>query len=214
MPWPSDFENILGGVDIAIFNVATLRTDMRPDRKRLLDDLPTPRAFLRGVAGVHSDHLMTSSLSLIFKDVEERAPGGVHDTFCQMMVFDHAVDIEVLDSDMMVLLGVLCSSLEMEITALPLDLQMGLCGALRSFASALRTLLPACNHALLAPERGLALAVVAGVLDGVAFRVREERFQPDIDPNIRMFTRGWSMFLLWFRLTHDESIPMAVSTQD
>src|SRR5712692_7935747 len=115
MPWPSDFENILGGVDIAIFNVATDRADMRTHRKRLLDNLPTPIAFLRGVAGVHSDHLMTSSLSLIFKDIEERAPGGIHDAFCQMMVLDHAVDIEVLDSDMMVLLGVLLGSLEMEI---------------------------------------------------------------------------------------------------
>ena len=157
MPWPSDFENILGGVDIAIFNVATLRTEMRPDRKRLLDDLPTPRAFLRGEAGVHSNDLMSSTLSLGSEEVEERAPGGVHDTFCQMMVFDHAVNIEVLDSDMMVLLGVLLGSLEMEITALPLDLQVGLCRMLGSLTPSLRAFLAACNRALLAPERGFVL---------------------------------------------------------
>ena len=79
MPWPCTFQYILSGVDIAILNVATGRTDMRPDAQRLVDHLPTPRALLRGVAGVHSNDLMSSTLSLGSENSEERAPGGVHD---------------------------------------------------------------------------------------------------------------------------------------
>src|SRR5712692_10762593 len=125
MPWPSDFENILGGVDIAIFNVATDRTDMCTDRQRLLDDLPTPIAFLRGEAGVHSNDLMSSTLSLGSKDIEERAPGGIHDRFGKVMVLDHAVNVQLLDGNKLILFSVGLGNLEMEITALALDLQMG-----------------------------------------------------------------------------------------
>src|SRR5712692_3342556 len=107
MPWPCTFENVLGGVDITILNVATRRTDMRTHAQRLLDDLTTPIALLRGVAGVHSHDLMTSSLSLICKDVEERTPGGVQDGFRQMMVFHQIVDGEFLDGNMLILLRVL-----------------------------------------------------------------------------------------------------------
>jgi len=59
---------------------------MRPDAQRLVDNLPTPRACLRGVGRVHSDYLMSSTLSLGSENIEERAPGGVHDAFCQMMI--------------------------------------------------------------------------------------------------------------------------------
>ena len=79
MPWPCTFQDILGRVDITIFNVATVRTNMCTDGKRLLDNLTTPIAFLRGVAGVHSNDLMSSTLSLGSENIEERAPGGVHD---------------------------------------------------------------------------------------------------------------------------------------
>src|SRR5713226_5128983 len=65
MPWPCTFENILGGVDITVLNVAAIRTDMRTDRKRLLDNLTTPVAFLRGEAGVHSNNLMSSTSPVI-----------------------------------------------------------------------------------------------------------------------------------------------------
>src|SRR6266852_3759933 len=185
MPWPSNFEYILSSVDISILNVATERTDMRTDAQRLVDNLPTPIAFLRGVAGVHSDYLMSSTLSLGSEDVEECTPGGVHDAFCEMMIFDHAIDVEVR-----------------------------LCGALGGFSTPFRPLLPTSNRALLASQRSLALAVVAWVLDGVPFAIGQEGFQPNVNANIRMFARAWGMLLVWFRLTDKQCIPMPISTQD
>ena len=99
---------------------------MRPNRKGLLNKLPTVAICLCGEARVDSDDLMTGSLSLIFKKSEKRAPGGVHDAFCEMMVFDHAVDVQVLDGNVMILVGVLLSRLEVKITALTCDLEMRL----------------------------------------------------------------------------------------
>ena len=65
MPWPCKFENILSGVDITVSDIPTERTDMGSHRQRFLHDLPTVVALLRGETRVHSDHLMTSSLSLL-----------------------------------------------------------------------------------------------------------------------------------------------------
>ena len=149
---------------------------MRPDAQRLVDHLPTPIAFSRGVGRVHSNDLMSGAFSLGGENIEERTPGGVHDAFCEMMVFHHAIDVEVLDGNMMVLFRVVFSDLVVEITALALDLEVRLCRPLGGFSTPFRPLLPTCYRALLAPECGLTLAVVAWVLDGVAFRVREERF--------------------------------------
>jgi hypothetical protein len=137
MPWPCTFQDILGRVDITVFNVATMRTDMGTDGKRLLDPLTTPRAFLRGVAGVHSNDLMSSTFSLGSENSEERASGGVHDALCEMVVFDHAINVQVFNGNMLILFRVVCSDLEMKITALPFDLQMGLRRALRSFSTPL-----------------------------------------------------------------------------
>ncbi len=117
---------------------------------------------------------MSSTLSLGSQDIEERAPGGVHDGFRQMMVLHHPINIQVLNGNMLILFSILFGDLEMKVTTLPLDLQVGVCGALRSFAPSLRTLLPACNRALLASERLLTLAIIAWVLDGTALAIGQE----------------------------------------
>lgn len=214
MPWPSDFEYILGGVDIAIFNVATGRTDMRTDRKRFLDDLTTPGALLRGVAGVHSDDLVPSTCSLGSENVEERAPGGVHDTFCEMVVLHHAIDVQLLDGNMMILLSVALGNFIVEVPPLSLDLEMGLCGATGSFSAAMTALLAAGYCPLLAPEGLLALPIVARIFNRMALRVSQEALQAYIDANIRMLTCTWGMVGRWLRLTDNQSVPMSVSTQD
>src|SRR5712692_188237 len=135
MPWPCTFQYILGRVDITIFNVATVRTDMGTDGKRLLDPLTTPIAFLRGVAGVHSNDLMSSTLSLGSEYIEECAPGGVHDALRQMMILDHIGDLQVLNGNMVMGLSVLLGNLVVEVSTLPLDLEMGLRRALGCFTT-------------------------------------------------------------------------------
>jgi hypothetical protein len=55
-------------------------------REAFLDVLTTPTALLAREARGHSDDLMTSSLSLIFKDAEERAPTRVVNALGEVMV--------------------------------------------------------------------------------------------------------------------------------
>ena len=79
---------------------------MGPHRKRFLYNLATPVTLLRGETRVDSDHLMTSSLSLLFKDIEERAPTGIHDAFCQAMILDHVENSQLLNRNHLVLFDI------------------------------------------------------------------------------------------------------------
>src|SRR5215813_5960335 len=119
MPWPCHFENILGGIDITVSNVPTERTDMGAYRQRFLHHLSTLVTFLRGESRVHSYDLMSSTCSLGFKNVEERAPRSVHDGFCQRMILYHGENGKFLNRNHLVLFGILLGCLIMEITALP-----------------------------------------------------------------------------------------------
>src|SRR6266487_4760706 len=106
MPWPCTFQNILSGIDITVCHIATERTDMGTHRQRFLHDLATFETLLRCEARIHSYHCVTSSFSLFTEDVEECAPTGVHDAFCQGMVLYHVENLKLLNSDDLVLFGV------------------------------------------------------------------------------------------------------------
>ena len=128
-----------------------------------LHPFPTVAARLSGEARVDSDHSMSSILSFGFKDVEERAPGGVQDGFRQMTIFHHPINVEVLNGNLVILLAVRFGHFEVEITALSLDLQMSV------RRTPCRLLAPL--RALLASEGLLALAKEPRVCDGPAFGV-------------------------------------------
>ena len=140
MPWPCKLENILSGIDITVCHIATARTDMGSDRQTLWYDLPTLVAFLRGETGVHSDDLMSSTLSLNFKNVEERAPRDVHDALGQRMIVDHVENSQLLNSDHLIVFSVRLGRLIVKIPPLPGDLEMRLRCAPSSFTASMRPL--------------------------------------------------------------------------
>ncbi len=126
---------------------------MSTHRKRLLHDFPTVETLLGGEARVDSNHTMTSSLSLLSEDVEKRAPTGIHDTFRKVMVFHHVVDTQFLDSDMVIVFGVLLGDFIVKITALTGDLQVRFSRVQGGFASTMRSLLTAAQLTLFASQK-------------------------------------------------------------
>ena len=176
----------------------------------LLHKLPTVATCLCREAWVHSDDLMTSSCSLVFKDGEELAPRGVQDGFRQLMVLDHSGDSKVFDHEMVIVLGVLLRHLELMVTALTVDLQMGLGYGLRSLTLAMAALLAATHGALLASQRLLRGAIEARVLNRTALAIGEERLQSDINADVRMLARRGEMLSMRFRLAHKQGVPMSI----
>jgi hypothetical protein len=178
----------------------------------LLYKFPTVATCLCGETWIHSNDLMTSSCSLIFKNSEELTPRGIQDGFRQMMVLDHIGDLEVFYRNVLILFSVLLCYLEMVITALEINLQMCLCRALSSLTSAMTAFLTSAYRALLAPQRFLRGAIETRVLNRMTLTVSQERLESYIKTDIRMRTRGRGVLTGWFSLTHDEGVPMPVST--
>src|SRR5437868_15527155 len=139
---------------------------MGSHRQRLLDNLPTGVALLRGEARINSNDLMTSSCSLILKDVEECTPRGVENALRQMMIFHHVGDLKVFHSYVVILFSIALRRLEMVISALPLDLQVRLRDVTGSETAPVT--------ALFAPESLLRGAIGTWIRDGVAFAVSQE----------------------------------------
>ena len=187
---------------------------MGTNAQTLLDDLTTFEALLRCEARVHSYHCVPSSLSLFTQDVEECAPTGVHDALCQGMALCHVENVKLLNSNHLVLLGVLFGRFEMEITALTRDLEMRLRCIPGSLAASMTAFLASAQLALLASQGLLRGAIVARVFYGVALTIRQKGREANVNTDGRMLTRRGKVFRLGFGLTHDEGIPMSIRTQD
>ena len=187
---------------------------MGTNAQTLLDDLTTFEALLRCEARVHSYHCVPSSLSLCTQDVEECAPTSVHDALCQGMVLCHVENVKLLNSNHLVLLGVLFCRFEMEITALTRDLEMSLRCIPGSLAASMTAFLASAQLALLASQGFLRGAIVARVFYYVALTIRQKGLEANVHTDVRMLTRRGKVFRLGFGLTHDEGIPMSIRTQD
>src|SRR2546421_8770702 len=185
---------------------------MGSHRQRLVDHLPTRVALLRGEARIDSNDLMTSSCSLLLKDVEECTPRGVENALRHMMIFHHVGDLKVFHSYVVILLHIAFRRLEMVISALPLDLQVRLGDVTGSETAPVTARFAPAHLALFAPEGLLRGAIETRIRDGVAFAVSQEGLQPDVDPDIRMRTFRRCMFGVCLGLTDDQCIPMSIGT--
>ncbi len=185
---------------------------MGTHRQTLLYDFPTLVTFLAGETRVYSNDLMTSSCSLIFKDSEEVSPRGIENAPGQMVILYHVGDLKVFHSNVVIPLRIPFRGLEMVISALPIDLQVGLGDVPGSFPAAVTALLAAAQLALFAPKRPGRCAIEPRVLYCVALAISKEDLQTDIDADVRMLTVSWGMLGLRFRLTDNEGIPMPIGT--
>ena len=134
---------------------------MGSHRQGFLHDLPTFVAFLRGETRVHSDHLMTSSLSLLFKDSEECAPTSVHDALCQGMILYHVEKSQLLNRDQLIAFCILFGCLIVKVSALTRNLEMGLCRTTSSLTASVTSLFAPTQSALFASQRLLRRAIEA-----------------------------------------------------
>ncbi len=184
---------------------------MRTHTEGLLHQFPTVTACLCGVAGTHSDHIMSSVLSFDSEDSEELPPTCIHDRFGEMVVLHHVGDLKVFDGNTLIAFSIRFGNFEMMISALALDLQVRLGGIARGFAVAFAVLLAPAHLSLLVPERFLRGAIVARVRNRVPFAIGQEGLESDIDANSRVLARRAGMLVVGFGLTDNECIPMAVS---
>jgi hypothetical protein len=180
-------------------------------RQTLLHDFATLMTFLTGETWIHANDLMTSSLSLVFKNIKECTPRRIENALGQMVIFYHIENLQIFHGNMMILFGIAFGNLEMMITALAVDLQMGFGNITGRFPSSMTALLPSAQLALLTSQGFLRCAIKSRVWGGVPLAIGKKYLQSYINANIRMFTATWCMQSLWFGFTNNQGIPMSIS---
>ena len=181
-------------------------------RQTFLYNFSTLVTFLTGETRVHSNDLMTSSCSLIFKNVEECTPRGIENALGQVLVFHHVGDLKVFDRNHLIVFGIAFRGLEMVIAALAIDLQVGLGDVTSSFPSPVTTFLASTQLSLLASQGLLRSAIETWVRNSISLRVSQEDFQAHVNPDSGMRTDVGFMLLRWLSFTDDQSVPMPIGT--
>lgn len=187
---------------------------MSANRERFLHQFATVEAFLSGEAWVDSDHLMSGTCSLDFKYIEKRTPTRIHDALSKGMKVNHASNIQIFHTDVVILLGVRLCDLEVEVSPLPLDLQVCQGHTTCGLAASLAALLTSGFHVLFTAQGFLRRTIEAGILNSVALAISEEGLKSHINADKRMQALRGKMLCLWFHFTGDESVPMSISAPD
>lgn len=187
---------------------------MGTHRQRFLHDFATWVTFLRGEARVDSNDCVPRSFSLVTQDIEKRAPGSVHDTFCQRRQVDHGENAQILNSNDMRRFRIQLRCLEMEVSSLPRDLEMGLRPATSGFSSAMTAFFAPRYGSLFAPECSLRCAIKTRVFNRVPITIGQKRCQPNVDAKSRMGAVNWLVLATWLIHTHNQSLPVTSSAQD
>ena len=186
---------------------------MSTNTERLLHNLPTLVALLRRETWVDSYHLVPSIPSFDRKYIEKRAPTSVHDALCKVMIFDHVVDLQILNNNQFVSISILLCRFEVKVFSLTATLEVCLCRALTRLTSSLTSLFTSTYRSLLTAQCSLTLAVKTGVSNGVAFGVSQKGLESHINTNIAMSAFSRSMLILRFGFADNEDVPMGIGTK-
>ena len=92
-------QNIDCSVMISMEHKATTNTPMLAHGQRFLNPVAATRTILRRERGGNDPHSSASVLSFALECQKEGSPGRITDGFSQMMVLDHARDIQIFDRD-------------------------------------------------------------------------------------------------------------------
>ena len=123
--------------------------------------------------------------AIVVHPPDELSPASVMDTLGEMMVLDHVAYLEVLIGNQIVRCDQRVRSLAGEILTLPLHFQICFCQVRSLLLAVLALLLLAGYVPMQAFQFLLCLAIVAWGIYRVPFRVGVERFQADIDADMR-----------------------------
>ncbi len=126
---------------------------------------------------------------------------------------NHVVDVQVLNNNMVILVSILLCRFEVMVTALTLNLQMGLRRALTCLTASTAALLASADRSLLASERGLRRAIVPRVVNGIAFAIGQKRLEANINTDISMGTLIRNMLILCCSFAHNKHVPVSISTK-
>ncbi len=182
---------------------------MRPHRQRFLNTFAALGALLRREARIDSDHLTASTCSLATQDSHKRAPRSIKNALCQSTA-RQTMNVQVFDHDGLVRIRVLLRDLEMKVTALAFDFQMGLRHTARHLATTAAALFAGAQAALLAAQGRLACPKEARVFDRMPIAIGKKDFQAHVDADRRPVISRMRHLARIRQFAHYKRIPVSI----
>lgn len=174
---------------------------------RLRVDAPALRTRLRAVCGRHLDECTTGPCKLVPQALREEAPTGVEDSSREttLLLLHHTVDLELLNADHTVALGVHSAERLNKMLTLPTHLAVNTSDAELGLLPVLRSFLFARDAALSTGETRHRTGVEPRRFDEPAIRVGDEIHDAAIDGYNRL---GAENRVSNLHLTRDRSEPL------
>lgn len=209
---PSEPQYVLSGVNVSINDIAT-QTAMRPLRERLLDlrHSGARATRLRGVPRVYRDYSHSSTLSLLYEDVNELRPTSIVGGLRKPATTGNAVNVENFTGYQSVAFYQLARLLVVEVLALVSDSLVQLRYTMTSLAASVRALLFPSKPTLRPPELLLSLPVVARRLYGFAIGGDEKGLESKVYADRKAVSGGFGSFA---EIAREDRVPLAARLLD
>jgi hypothetical protein len=141
------------------------------------------RASSRCPVGIHYLDLSTSLFRFVYDDGYELRPTGVMNTFRQMMVLDHPLDIQIFEFDDTIFSSKFVRLFEMMIPPLPSHVLMLAGQQANRFLSSPAPFFAARHSSLRCLQFALRLTMILRIRNSIVIREMSESLETHINPN-------------------------------
>ena len=172
-------------------DVATKHAAESLSTSRESADLSAVRAGLRRVRGRHLDESSSIPGKLVSQHVCKPRPSSPGNATSETVVLEHALDVELLDDDRAVALGVGSRQLVQNVIALSLDLAMDATHTVQGFCTVLGSFLPSISDVLGATKSLQGFFKVRRIASLSPFGISKQIDDASIDGHHRNSPRTW-----------------------
>ena len=154
-------------------------------------DFSTLRTSLRRVWGRYFNELTSTPSKLVLQHVGKLRPSSSSNATGKTVVLEHALDVELLDDNRAVALGIGSRQLVQDVVALSLDLTVNTTCTVQGFCSVLGSFLSSSNSSLSATESLQGFFKVSRIPHLSSVGIREQISDASIDSHHRNDPRTW-----------------------
>ncbi len=172
-------------------NIATKHTAESLSTSRESADCSTVRTGLRGVSSRHLDESTSTPGKLVSQHVGKLRPSSSSDAASETVVLEHALDVELLDDNRAVALGVGSRQLVQDVVALSLDLAMDATHTVQGFCPVLGSFLSSISNMLSPTKSFQCLFKVSWIPNLLSVGISKQIDHTPIDGHHRNSPRAW-----------------------
>src|SRR5712691_2910076 len=177
-------ENVDSRIVVAGQTQTTRAVDKTHGEIEVLEQLTAARASLGGIGRVHQHDVSSSVCSFDNTSIAQVAPARIQDTFAEVGIANHVGDLQVFQSNQIVVFGIEMGHFVEQVLTLVLDMFVQALNAQQCLAAVVAALDLALQSALSKAQIALGQAIVLRRFNALARTVGEQVLDIQIDANL------------------------------